>query len=316
MTHVESLRVSDDVVIDVIVVRSTHDVPYYLTKRFQNVREGNIYVRVNDTNTPIDRTADRLSVEALWKRHFGLDLSPYERFCELLKDKDGWVESPEHAHSLKEYHKQHPEFTIERCADEDLDSPEFYCFAQYDHRPSWYEIVIRHQQTVLATEQGIWLDGGRYFAPVPERGYIHFDNPIDFSYTYCYFIEGSIGRRLQDHFYTDDGDDERIARRKFDEVVLYFQDEEERKHFFALIEVFESRFRRLLESMDDPYVEEGIPGRDMYVRDLKAAYALKRLLASYRAALVESGGCDPGQLFTESEAAVAECKPAVNNGVE
>ncbi len=63
--------------IDVLVVKNTNDVPYYLEKQYQDsqlkdsdgkktgriVRPFHIYTRVVDTNTPIDRNADLNDVE-------------------------------------------------------------------------------------------------------------------------------------------------------------------------------------------------------------------------------------------------------------
>lgn len=51
---VEPLRLTEGI-IDIIVVRNTTNTPYYLERRYHGVREGNIYVRIETSNTPIDR---------------------------------------------------------------------------------------------------------------------------------------------------------------------------------------------------------------------------------------------------------------------
>ena len=55
--------------LDVIIVKSSKNVPYYLTKTHKNVGT-QIYTRVGDTNTPKNETANYNDVETLWRIHF------------------------------------------------------------------------------------------------------------------------------------------------------------------------------------------------------------------------------------------------------
>ncbi|MFC9712089.1 MULTISPECIES: hypothetical protein [Paenibacillus] len=54
---VQSIELSKTI-IDVIVVRNDHNTPYYLTEQYQGVFANNIYVRIMDTNTPKNSSAD------------------------------------------------------------------------------------------------------------------------------------------------------------------------------------------------------------------------------------------------------------------
>ncbi len=75
--------------LDVIVVKSTANVPYYLSRDFRSkktVKEKEIYVRMKDQNV----LATPPELEALYKKKFGLSLSIEERFELLLSKKDGW----------------------------------------------------------------------------------------------------------------------------------------------------------------------------------------------------------------------------------
>lgn len=74
--------------VDVLIVKNTLDVPYYLTEDYSHapekgkprvVRANHIYTRVCDTNTPINKSAAPHQTEALWRRRFGLDLLPLEQ---------------------------------------------------------------------------------------------------------------------------------------------------------------------------------------------------------------------------------------------
>lgn len=70
--------------VDVIVVHNTSNTPYYLREDAYGVHQSNIYIRLRDTNTPINQSADIQYVECLWKKRFGLDLSPLERMKKYL----------------------------------------------------------------------------------------------------------------------------------------------------------------------------------------------------------------------------------------
>ena len=44
--------------IDVIVIHNSSNTPYFLKESYRGIHEGNIYVRLQDTNTPVNGTAD------------------------------------------------------------------------------------------------------------------------------------------------------------------------------------------------------------------------------------------------------------------
>ena len=55
--------------IDVLLIRSSKDVPFFLNKVTREVGL-QVYTRVGDTNTPKNQAADYNDVERLWKIHF------------------------------------------------------------------------------------------------------------------------------------------------------------------------------------------------------------------------------------------------------
>ncbi|MCC8191730.1 MAG: ATP-binding protein, partial [Ruminococcus sp.] len=56
----------------VIECKSSKNVPFYLSKKYQGIRANQIYTRVGDTNTPKDQHANYNDVEKLWRIHFNL----------------------------------------------------------------------------------------------------------------------------------------------------------------------------------------------------------------------------------------------------
>ncbi len=101
--------------IDVLVIFDNPYKPYYLTKDYRekdkNVKANYIYTRTNDTNTPIDKSADIGVIEKMWRQRFGLDLSPLERMKLLLLQPQDWFKDI--GNKSYAYHIDFPEFRIE-----------------------------------------------------------------------------------------------------------------------------------------------------------------------------------------------------------
>jgi len=89
--YVETLYIENNY-IDVLIVISDKNVPYYLVERYESISQNNIYTRIGDTNTPINKSADINDIEKLWKRRFGIDLTVIERFKRYLSTPEDWEE--------------------------------------------------------------------------------------------------------------------------------------------------------------------------------------------------------------------------------
>lgn len=119
--YVETLKLEEKEV-DVIIIKNSKNTPYYLKESFKEkdkkINAGSIYTRTGDTNTPKNSTADIDKAEYLWKKRFGIDLSPMEKLPLLLKDTKQWYPvGTDGKHSSgnytgQYYHKQFPEFTL------------------------------------------------------------------------------------------------------------------------------------------------------------------------------------------------------------
>lgn len=104
-----------DKCLDVIIITDNAEKPYYLAEEYRDrervIREGCIYSRTLDANTPINETASYRKIEGMWRERFGLDLEPGERFLRLLKDSSNWEKDL--GNDAIAYHKKHPEYQIE-----------------------------------------------------------------------------------------------------------------------------------------------------------------------------------------------------------
>ena len=106
--------------IDVLTIRNDIHTPYFLTEDYTSkkkdiqkpkvVLKQNIYTRINDTNTPINRTADVDKIEYLWRKRFGIHLSVEEKVKLYLSDIENWVYDDERAIL---FYRMEPMFTIE-----------------------------------------------------------------------------------------------------------------------------------------------------------------------------------------------------------
>ena len=81
-----------DCYIDVIIIKSTDNVPYYLVDNYVEktldnngkkleiiVHSSHIYIRRNDSNTPIDKCATANEIERLWRKRL-------ELICQFMKN--------------------------------------------------------------------------------------------------------------------------------------------------------------------------------------------------------------------------------------
>ncbi len=224
ITQVESLGI-DGKIIDIIVVKNSSNVPFYLTKRFEKVESYHIYSRVGDTNTPIDSSADRDKVERLWKKRFGIDKTPKERFLIYLRDYDGWM-SVDGQESY--FYESFPEFRIEAVIDKNRNGFEYYCLSQINSRPSWYYIRLYYQGNIVEETSGICLDGGRFFSAVP-------DTTISDEQNYLYaYDSGTLQCELCNFFLNKTAVDyDSICRWR--ECIPVFESEEEKRKFLKFL---------------------------------------------------------------------------------
>ena len=157
--------------IDIIVISSTRNTPYYLTKSYNGVFPYHIYSRIQDTNTPIDKSADLNVVEKLWANHFSLNTTALERAKKYLEKPDDWIE--EETNESSYYHKIFPEFRLTYELLDDRNGSEYYLFGQFNNTPHWYEIKLLYHQTILFSCIGAGLDSGCFLVPCPEIEFIH-----------------------------------------------------------------------------------------------------------------------------------------------
>lgn len=269
--------------IDVIVVHNSTNTPFFLKERYKSVDAINIYVRLQDSNTPCDRSADLQHVEYLWKKRFGIILTPIEKVKLYLKHPEDWANSP--SIEDKKYYKFAPEYTIEHNykADDHRDGYEYYLFAQTDSRPHWCDIRICYHQTILADIGGAILDGGRYFTATPDTDGFSMGKSLSWDVSYKYMVKGELNHIVHEFYYEDDGDEAKHAHDKYEDCILIFDSQNEHEHFNSYAKENWSRKEDYSEGIQIPYIEQ-IPGYKMEVfkERFRNVQILKRMLDEFR----------------------------------
>lgn len=267
--------------IDVLVIKNTYDVPYYLTNNYSDgsknvVYANNIYTRVGDTNTPKRESADINNVEYLWRKRFLLDKPPLVQISEKLKYKKEWKRTDDGY-----YHIYNPEFRIKIEDDESRKQPEYYAYMMTNEQVSYQTLEVKFYETVLDSFVVVVLDGGRYSAIVPTSEFIHLNNrSLNYDYHFKYYDISSLSWILCNFLFNESDEEEVYARCRLSEIVLFFKDEEEKVNFLEYVKKNHLKLKQLIDQNTTPYSwieSNNSSAHDVIVKEIKTGLALKQM---------------------------------------
>ncbi len=268
--------------IDVIVVRNTTNTPYYLSEHFHNVREGNIYARIETSNTPVDRTADDKVVERLWRKRFRLGEEPLQSVKRFLENNKNWIDSPV-AGNMLQYFKYHPEYTLEMEKD-DRNGIEFYMLGTYvmELHPQWWMITLRYHQTILDQVLMLGLDGSRCIVAAPDHEYVHYSHN-KWLFINCY-VHDSITYKV--HLHYCDLNDQCVwsAYDNFMRCIVEFENDDEKDQFVQYMEDHEREYDEYMLREYDLPSTYGLPkeySKDNLLLQYKQALAVKDMFNNW-----------------------------------
>lgn len=200
-----------NVKIDVITIFNENNVPIYLNedlegepildknrkfvrnedgtkKRKQKIKQGLIYSRINDSNTPIDSSTNDAQMELLWKKRLGLDLNIFDRFKHCLKETNNWFYT-ETEDRPKYIYQMNPDFVVEEAKDKREEyRAHFVSWTQtlMNVRVDYRCIQLKYRGIVIKEYVATVMDGGRFIACDPKTGNIGNDN------FFYYYVKDSL----------------------------------------------------------------------------------------------------------------------------
>lgn len=211
--------------VDILVVIDRPEKPYYLVELYRDrnkeVKAQHIYTRTNDSNTPIDKSADITLIEKMWWQRFKLDLPPFKRMQYLLLEPENWSKDIGNKKYLS--HRQFPEYNIELSEVEQFD--EVYSFFFTNHKSFLGKATFKYHTTILFELEYMYCDEMRIVLPVPETAYL--DLPDRKQWYYYYVLDELSGIFLT--FLTDKRYD--LKSRGTGAPFLIFKTEESRMEF-------------------------------------------------------------------------------------
>jgi hypothetical protein len=221
--------VIDDKEIDVLVIFNSINKPFYLTEDYKNkgtvVKANHIYTRSNDTNTPINKSADINIVEKMWKERFGFGLSPAKRMELLLLKPEEWfkdIGNKDYA-----YHHEFPEFRIEFSDVNEFWEP--YSFFFTNEKSFLGDAVFKYHSTTLFELEFMFCDEMRIELSVPDSEYLRLDDGENW---YYYFDLTTVSGKFL-YFLTDGL--AHLNSRGSGFPFIIFENETERKDFNQFI---------------------------------------------------------------------------------
>lgn len=276
--------------LDVIVIKNSVNTPFFLKERFQSVNANSIYTRIQDTNTPINMSADIDKVEYLWKKRFGLIQTPIEKLEIYLNEPDNWINWPDGKNN--KYYKYFPEYTLSYDCDSSRDGYEYYFFFQTDTRPRFLTMKLFYHQTLLIEFVGVFLDGSRYVTPCPNTDGISFDKYSKWDIMFKYMEKDSFLYKFNKFLYKNEYTDEaRIAREKFLKCILVFENKQERVGFKYYVKENWKQSRNIyIDDIHIPYIPQLGNGykKDAFKDECENILILQKMLIDYRGSISKS----------------------------
>lgn len=262
--------------LDVVTVHRSRFVPYYLREDFGNsqqhnkrLRAGNIYVRVNDINTPRDKTARFEHVELLWRRRFGIDITPYEKMMSMLKFPRDWTETQWDL-NRRSYNKYNPEYQV--VADESSDGYETLRYFYDDERMLYAPLKLTYLSTILYETELWYMDLGRCLIPKPEIRLI-----LENHFYYYYFEQNTINGSLLPHFTHGKS----ICNNRFgiQVPVLIFEDRDERLKFEEWVNINNNLKSSFISKIENNAVFQHIRAKEQ--QEGKPEYGVLEIAISF-----------------------------------
>ena len=213
--------------LDILIIENSHYTPFRLSQDFKDrtkksdgkdtgktVKANNVYTRIQDTNTPIDKTADPDKEERLWRKRLRIDEPAYNKAMYYLENPEDWEKAERDssdsyiatdglrypglklhrpAWDYSYYYRYAPEYSIEftsYCSG--TNNKHFLCLLFPDPNCTLMDVVVKVSNQTIYKYFYVDLDGTKAELICPRNGIIEFsDNPSEKAFIMSYVIKGS-----------------------------------------------------------------------------------------------------------------------------
>ena len=219
--------------IDVIIIKNSHKTPFILKEPFcegnVHVRNGNIYTRIVDTNTPIDCTADNDKTEYLFKKRFHIDETPLNKLSYYLDYPQNWKLTNDRNGTY--YYEFAPEYSLTLNSNDNEGKIDFLSKLFPNKEALWEKAKFQIYNHTIISLYHVGLDGYRFHTAVPSRDYIKV--PKENCYIkYLYFIKELLPYKFYKFIrYFDEGQGKSHYYQALFDHIIFFKSEEERTLF-------------------------------------------------------------------------------------
>ena len=238
-------RTRNDGDLDVLIIKKSNKIPFYITKKYSKVRENQVYVRKGSKNTAIDSQAEIGDIEKLFEFRFGLTPFPKERVINYITDHNHWTEMKGNYETRSWYYEKFPEYTMELVDDpqnDELRAP-VYALIHPNVRTTWEILRIKYHQTILLEFSSHYIDEYRGLSVQPRYNFLKlFEgvNNINLKTNFYYYLADSVEINLMyllEELHEQDGE----ALRQHLSLIPVFKNDDEREAIEKYVEENKSK---------------------------------------------------------------------------
>ncbi|MCY7017918.1 putative DNA binding domain-containing protein [Streptococcus sanguinis] len=277
--------------LDVLIIKKSNRVPYYITKNYGKVRENRIYVRKGSKNTAIDSQAEIGDIEKLFEFRFGLTPFPKERVINYITDHDHWIEMKGNYETRSWYYEKFPEYTLELVDDpqnDKLKAP-VYALIHPNARTTWQILRLKYHQTILLEFSSHYIDEYRGISVQPKYNFLKLFDRMDdmkFPSMYYYYLSDSVEINLM-YLLKDLLQQDGEAWRRHLSLIPVFYDDVERNVIEEYIEENKSdiidKIKKESENICLGYNYDGDEKRSKWDQEeIAVTKVVKNILNEYR----------------------------------
>ena len=277
--------------LDVLIIKKSNRVPFYITKKYSKVRENRIYVRKGSKNTAIDSQAEIGDIEKLFEFRFGLTPFPKERVINYITDHDHWIEMKGNYETRSWYYEKFPEYTLELVDDpqnDKLKAP-VYALIHPNARTTWQILRLKYHQTILLEFSSHYIDEYRGISVQPKYNFLKLFDRMDdmkFPSMYYYYLSDSVEINLM-YLLKDLLQQDGEAWRRHLSLIPVFYDDVERNVIEEYIEENKSdiidKIKKESENICLGYNYDGDEKRSKWDQEeIAVTKVVKNILNEYR----------------------------------